>query len=306
MCNRRKLIFGLAMTFGLCALASAAAAQQPQQPSPPPLVVHNLKENLSALKIPVYWIEGGGGNTGVIVGDNGVVVIDAKTTGDAGKEIVADIAKLTPKPITHVIITHSDGDHVIGLVSFPMGLTIIAQENCKTEMEAAITAGGRGAPPKEYLPTQTYADKDALKIDGVRFQLLHFGPAHTSGDTVVYLPDEKVAFSGDILASVVPDPIIHPEKNGSPAGWIKTMQGMLKLNADTFVPGHGMVETKADVEKKLAEVQDKDKQIRSLVAQGKSLDDVKQAMNVPAPAPGGRGPRFPSFAEADYNELTKK
>jgi hypothetical protein len=64
--------------------------------------------------------------------------------------------------------------------------------------------------------------------------------------------------------------------------------------------------TKADVEKKLAEVQEKDRQVRALVKEGKSLDEVKAAMNVPAPAAGGRGPRFASFAETDYQELTAK
>jgi len=135
----------------------------------------------------------------------------------------------------------------------------------------------RGAPPKEYLPTHTFSTKESMTIDGVRIQLLHFGPAHTSGDTIVYLPDQKVVFTGDILASVSPDPIIHLEKNGSAAGWIVTVKEMLKLDADTFVPGHGDVQTKADVQKKLAEVQEKDTKIKALVAQGKSLDEVREA-----------------------------
>lgn len=205
-----------------------------------------------------------------------------------------------------MILTHSDADHVNGLVSFPTGLTIIAQENCKKEMEASIAAGGRGAAPKDYLPTKTYTDKLALKVNGVRFELHHWAPAHTSGDTIVYLPDEKLVFSGDILASVAPDPIIHMEKHGSPAGWIKTTKGMLKLKAPTFVPGHGNVMFKADVEKELGAVQAEDKQVRALVAQNKSLDEVKVALKVPEPATGGRGPRFASFAETDYQELTAK
>jgi cyclase len=306
MRNRKGFAIGFTMICGLCA-AALAVAQQPQQgQQPAPLVVHDLKDDAKTLTIPIYWIEGGGGNTGVIVGQNGVVVIDTKTTAAAGKEIIDDIAKITPKPITHVMLTHSDGDHVNGLASFPMGLTIIAQENCKKEMEASIAAGGRGAAPKDYLPTHTFATKEALTIDGVHFQLLHYAPAHTSGDLIVYLPDQKTVFTGDILATVSPDPIIHTEKDGSAAGWIKTTTEILKLDAQTYVPGHGSIQTKADVQKTLARVEDEDKQVKALVAQGKSLDDVKQAMGVAAPAPGGRGPRFPSFAETDYQELTKK
>jgi cyclase len=73
-------------------------------------------------------VEGGSGNSGVIVGDKGVIVIEAKTTPAGGKELLEDIAKITPKPVTTVILTHSDGDHISGLAPFPAGITIIARE----------------------------------------------------------------------------------------------------------------------------------------------------------------------------------
>src|ERR1035438_4670388 len=136
--------FSLFALAGLSAFATLAIAQAP---APMPFVTHQLKPN-------VYWIEGGGGNSGVIVGDKGVIVVDAKTTPAGGKELLDNIAKITPKPVTTVILTHSDGDHVNGLASFPMGLTIIAHENNKKEQEAALAAGGRGAPPAGHLPTR--------------------------------------------------------------------------------------------------------------------------------------------------------
>ena len=91
------------------ALAVPAFAQQAP---PQPFQVKQLRPN-------VYWVEGGGGNSGVII-------IDAKTTEAGGKELLADIAKLTPKPVTTLIETHSDGDHVNGAAAFPDGVTIIA------------------------------------------------------------------------------------------------------------------------------------------------------------------------------------
>src|SRR5579863_531522 len=111
----------------LAAVGAFANLASAQAPAPMPFVTHQLKPN-------VYWIEGGGGNSGVIVGEKGVIVIDAKTTAAGGKELLDDIAKITPKPVTTVILTHSDGDHVNGLVSFPAGITIIAHENNKKEM----------------------------------------------------------------------------------------------------------------------------------------------------------------------------
>src|SRR5579871_2104438 len=272
-----------------------------QAPAPAPFTPHQLKPN-------VYWIEGGGGNSGVIVGDKGVIVIDAKTTPAGGKELLDNIAKITPKPVTTVILTHSDGDHVNGLASFPAGITIIAQENDKKEQEAALAAGGRGAPPADHLPTKVVSkNKENDKIDGVKVELLHWAPAHTSGDLVVYLPDEKIVFTGDIIATQLPDPLIHLEKNGSSEGWITTTKGIVALNADQFVPGHGDVQTKAAIQKRLADTEAKRAKIKELVAQGKSLDEIKTAVGDAPPAQGrGRGPAFASFTEVVYRELTKK
>ena len=300
MRHRTGFFFGLVSVAGLSIMAGLAAAQAP---AAAPFTAHQLKPN-------VYWVEGGGGNSGVIVGDKGVIVIDAKTTAPGGNELLDNIAKITPKPVTTVILTHSDGDHVNGLASFPAGITVIAHENNKKEQEAALAAGGRGAPPKDHLPTQVVSkNKENLKIDGVKLEVLHWVPAHTSGDLVVYLPSEKIVFTGDIIATQRPDPLIHLEKNGSSEGWITTTKGVAALNADQFVPGHGDVQTKADIQKRLADTQAKRAKIKDLVAQGKSLDEIKAAVDpppAPAAGPGGRGPNFASFTEVVYKELTKK
>src|SRR5580704_16362793 len=208
-------------------LLAPVALAQAQAPPAAPFVVHQLKPN-------VYWVEGGGGNSGVIVGDKGVIVVDAKTSAAGGKQLLDEIAKITPKPVTTVFLTHSDGDHVNGLASFPKGITIIAHENNKKEQEAALAAGGRGAPPADHLPTQVVTkNKENLKIDGVNLELLHWAPAHTGGDLVVYLPSEKIVFTGDIMTEMV-YPFIHAEKNGSSEGWITTARGIAALDSDEF------------------------------------------------------------------------
>src|SRR5690349_14344250 len=201
-------VFATVVSLGALAVLAIA-----QGPAPAPLMVHQLKPN-------VYWVEGGGGNSGVIIGDKGVIVIDAKTTPAGGKELLENIAKITPKPVTTVILTHSDGDHVNGLAAFPAGITIIAHEGNKKEQETALAAGGRGAPPAGHLPTRAITkNKENLKLDGVRVEVLHWAPAHTSGDLVVYLPSEQIVFTGDIVAAQFPDPLIHLEKNGTSEGW---------------------------------------------------------------------------------------
>jgi cyclase len=231
---RKTLINRLAWT-SLGVLTAAAMGQA--LPPATPFVTHQLKPN-------IYWIEGGGGNSTVIVGTNGVIVVDAKTTKAGGQELLDAIAKITPKPVTTVILTHSDGDHVNGLAAFPAGVKVIAHENNKKEQETALAAGGRGAPPADHLPTQVITgNRQTLTIEGEKLELFHWAPAHTSGDLILYLPNEKIVAAGDIIATSNPYPRIHDEKHGSTEGWITTAKEMVALDADTFIPGHGNIQT---------------------------------------------------------------
>lgn len=289
--------------WGLVVLASIVMGQGRGPGGPAaPFMTHMLTPN-------VYWIEGGGGNSGVIIGDKGVIVIDAKTTAAGGKELIEDIAKITPKPVTTVILTHSDADHVNGLASFPAGVKVIAHENNKKEQEKALAAGGRGAPPADHLPTEVISkQKEREKIDGVEFEFHHWANAHTSGDLIIYLPKEQIVFCGDIIAGgKTADPLIHLEKDGSSEGWITTVKGIVGLKSDQFVEGHGDVLTKADVQMRLSAAETKRAQIKELVAMGRSLDYIRTSLNEPAPAATpGRGPGFPTFTAVVYQELAKK
>jgi len=297
MNKMKKVVIGLAAVAALVSFGALVRAQQPPQP----LKVTKVKDN-------VYWVQGGvGSNDGFIVGNTGVVLVDTKTTVDSEKGVIAEIAKVTPKTVDTVFITHSDGDHVNGLAAFPAGLTIIAQENCKKEMQAS--AGSRNPAPQDRLPTKTYAKTDKLTVDGVHIRLYHWANGHTSGDTIVYLPDEKIVFGGDLLVTNRPDTLIHLEKNGSAAGWIENAKGMVGLDADTYLTGHGEMMTKADVQKKLAFIQDRYNKIKTMSAQGKSLDEIKTSLGEPtaAPAPNANGaPPAATLTEVIYKEVAKK
>jgi glyoxylase-like metal-dependent hydrolase (beta-lactamase superfamily II) len=284
----------IAVAAWLATGAYAQRQQQAQRPAPPLKVM--------PLAGDVYWTTGGaGGNTGFIVGTNGVIAIDAKMTADSAKELLGEIAKVTPKPVTHMILTHSDADHVNGLTGFPKGLTIIAHENARKEMAEVLD----NAPPamaalRDYLPTQTVSKNEDLTIDGVHLRLLHFAPGHTSGDLIVYLPDRKIVFAGDILTMQLPYPLIHREKQGTSEGWIANMKGMLALNAETYVPGHGDVQTKPALETRLADAEARRDQIAKLFAAGQLLREVRKAVGETAAAGGN----FPSFTEVVYREVS--
>lgn len=290
MNSKRALFNGLAAA----SLPIFAAAAIGQAPPSAPFVTHQLKPN-------VYWIEGGGGNSTVIVGTSGVIVVDAKTTKAGGQELLDDIAKITPKPVTTVILTHSDGDHVNGLAAFPAGVKVIAQENNKKEQEAALAAGGRGAPPADHQPTQVITkEKETLTIEGEKLELYHWAPAHTSGDLIIYLPKYKIVATGDIIATNNPYPRIHDEKNGSTEGWITTAKRMVTLDADTFISGHGTIQTKADIQKRIADAEARRNQVKELVAQGKSLDEIKAAVGDTDKL------NYKSWTQVCYEEMTKK
>ena len=251
----------------------------------------------------VYFVKGGSGaNTGFIVGKKEVIVIDAKMTEAASKEVLAEIKKVTPNPVGHIILTHGDGDHVNGLSGYPKGLPIIAHASTKRDMEEAFKTPQMSALTA-YLPNDTLTADRQMTIDGVNLRLRYSGSAHTSGDLVVYLPDQKVAFVGD-LVFVGRDPLIHVQKGGTSAGLVKTLNGILALDADTFLSGHADPLTKNDVKAALASIEEKRAKVAGLVKQGRSLDDVKKEMGVPVVAAGGRG--FPSLAEVIYQELTPK
>jgi cyclase len=308
----RALRLALPTVLGFAALA---AAQQP--PAPPPVTMKQLK--------PDVWagIGGSGGNSTIIVGRTGVIVVDAKQTEAGAKDLLSEIAKITPKPVTTVFLTHSDGDHVNGLVAYPANVKVISHANNKKELEAALAAGGRGAPPPDRLPSQVVTkEHETMNIDGVRLELYHLAPAHTSGDLVVYLPAQKVVATGDVIVGNRADdnPNIHAEKNGSTAGWLTIVKGLVSLDAETYVPGHGDLMTKADVQRKLTATTERRAKIAAMAKEGKSLEEIKAALpDAPAPnAPpraggagggGGRqggGPPPLTYVDIAYAEITKK
>jgi cyclase len=279
MLNKKALLLGLA-SVALGSLAAPALAQQP--PAPVTVELRQLKPNL-------YMGIGAGGNSTVVVGNTSVIVVDAKTSEAGAKALLAEIAKVTPKPVTTVFITHSDGDHLNGLVAYPANVKVIAHENNKKEQEAAIAAGGRGAPPPDRLPSQVITKNgETMTIDGVRVMLHYWGPAHTSGDLVVHFPDLRVVSMGDLVVANRADdnPNIHPEKNGSTENWIAVVKGIAGIDADIFIPGHGdVLVTKADLQRRITAVTDRRAKIVAMVKEGKSVAEIKAALP-DGPAPG--------------------
>lgn len=276
-----------------------------------PLTVHPLHDG-------VYWTDGGTGvsNSGIIVGTDGVILFDPKGTVDAGKEIVSEVAKITDKPITTVIVSHAHPDHTRGLPAYPH-VNIIAQRETARQIEmetfyytwSASSAGDATGGDKPYVPTQVVDKRADVKINGVNFVLLHWAPSHTAGDLVAYLPDQKIAFIGDMGIGG------RFENGGSVAGSIAAMRGLLDLDCDTFVSGHAPVRTKDQMQKAFDDGLAKYNKIEAMWEDGKSLEDAEQAMGekvIPRPQaviaglavyrPG----RDMNLTEEVYDELSRR
>lgn len=281
----------------LCSLISCMVLTSPAQQQPSPTIsVEKIKGN-------IFQVKGGSGaNTGFFVADKEVVVIDAKMSEESAKQMIGEIRKITPNPITQIILTHSDGDHVNGLVGFPTGIDIISHDNTREHLVKAFVTDQQLA----HLPTTTFSDKLTLHLGigkkDTKIDLLYFGPAHTNGDVVVFFPEEKVAFIGDLLF-LGRDPLIHRAKNGTSFGLVKVLKALLSLDADIYASGHNELTTKKEIQDFVQSVMDKQAKIQTMVAAGKTLDDVKKAFNIETP-PGGS--RWPSLVEVIYLELTEK
>jgi len=267
-----------------------------ERPQMPPVAAEQIRGGL-------YLVRGGSGaNTAFYITKSAVFAVDAKMTADSAAGMLAEIAEQTSAPVTTVIITHSDGDHINGLPGFPKGLDIISHKNCKADIEKAADT----LPAlKDYIPN-TVVDQNLLTLykgtDGW-IDLAYFGPAHTSGDLVVWFPREEAVFVGDLLF-VGRDPLIHRHKNGNSFGYVKTLRALLDLTprVDIFLSGHADPLGRTDVEGLISAMEEKQAKVKALVDEGRSLDEVKTAFGIEDPP----GRRWPSLVETIYLELTEK
>lgn len=269
MIKKGKFLLILFFSFILLLLQSFA-----QQRETRPVTLEKIAENL-------YQISGGrGANGGVYIGDNGVLVIDSKMTKESVDQTIAEIKKITDKPIKYLVNTHSDGDHIAGNPYFPKSVTIIAHENCREDFFHPRRDGKPSAwnDPEmaPYVPSLTYRDKMDIYLGEKKVELRYFGVGHTTGDIVVYFPEEKTVFLGDQIFIGRPQ-LIHSYKGGNSFEHVKTLTKMLEnIEAEKFCSGHADVIDRSTVEHHIQEMMAIQGKVRSLIEQGKNLEEVKK------------------------------
>lgn len=186
-------------------------------------------------------------NAGFVVTPAGVVVVDALGSPALAERLLAEIRKITPQPVTHVIVTHYHADHIYGLQTFKaQGARIVAHRAARNYLNSD-TALLRLQASRETLAPWINAQTHVVPADdwiegtrdlvvgGVRLVLTPVGPSHTPEDVVVYLPQERVLFAGDL---VFRNRVPYVGQADS-RHWIKALDSLLAFDAAVIVPGHG-------------------------------------------------------------------
>ena len=193
-----------------------------------------------------YENEGLNNNLGFVVTDAGVLVLNTGPTLRVAKALHAAIRKVTPQPVKWVVNVNSQNHYWHGNDYFKkLGATVLAHTKADKVMRemgpAQLDANKTNLKEKAEgtalaYPTELIGDRRELKLGNTVVQLLHFGPAHTPGDTVVWLPQEKIVFSGDIIYT---DRLLAVIPIGNTANWIQAFDKVAALKPKVIVPGHG-------------------------------------------------------------------
>lgn len=182
-----------------------------------------------------------------VVTSSGVLVADGQGSVAETRRMVEEIGKITPQPITHVIVCSDHGDHTAGNGAFPAGATFYAHPTSKAVLEATTGRGGRGDTPPVPVPSQVVPDKTVLNLGGTEIQLLFLGRAHTGGDLSVFLPKERVLFMSEAFLNR----IFPAMRSAYPSEWVAVIEKAQKMPVDVFVPGHGFVDSPAILKEEL-------------------------------------------------------
>jgi len=200
-------------------------------------------EKIRMLKPNLYMITGGGANTLVRVTTDGLIVVDTKNPSDENyMRLMEEIRSVSQAPVKYVINTHHHPDHVGNNQKFiDAGAKVLALDALKSHM--ASDPRTKDIPG---LPTETFSKQTVLKLGGAEVRLYSFGRGHTGDDTMVYFPDTKVVMVSDQMSDGTP--IADFANGGSVVEWTQILDGVLKLDFESAIPGRGEPKTRAEVQ----------------------------------------------------------
>lgn len=203
---------------------------------------------------------GGGSNTMVLRQGSEATVFDLKFSGPA-RALRQSVEQELALEVRRIVLTHAHFDHAGGLSLYPRAGAVVVHPNARKRLEAE----GQKAPWVEV------EREIRILVGPEEVRVLHFGPAHTDGDLIAFLPGKKLLVTGDVVLSGW-EPYADPQTGGDPLGFAKTLRELLKLDFERVVPGHGELLGRPELERQLAYFESIEAQLRGLIAEGASED----------------------------------
>jgi len=252
----------------LFAVGSALAQGQQQDFSKVEIKTHQVAGNF-------YYLEGQGGNVGVLIGDDGVLMIDDQFA-PLSEKLQAAIKALSNKPIRMLVNTHVHGDHTGGNENFgKLGVDIVAHDNVRVRLAKPATGNPASAVA---LPVVTYGDKMSLHLNGETITIGKLPPAHTDGDSYIHFAKADVIHCGDVFRTTG-YPGVDGANGGTVKGTIDALQALVDMAGPNtkILPGHGVVSTREDVARFRANTIEAQRRITDLIKQGMTVEQVVAA-----------------------------
>jgi glyoxylase-like metal-dependent hydrolase (beta-lactamase superfamily II) len=243
------------------------------------------KVEIKATKVAgqIYMLEGAGGNIGVSVGNDGLLIVDDQFAPLADK-IRAALKGLSQGRLKFVLNTHWHGDHTGGNQAFGLEAPIIAHDNVRKRLASEQTVLGQTTPPAppEALPVITFGESLSIHFNGEEIKAIHFPNGHTDGDSIIFFTGSNVVHMGDDFFTNR-FPFVDLASGGSVLGLTRNIEAVLgRLPADVkIIPGHGPLSTKADLERYHRMLVETTGIVRQRVQAGRTLEQI-QAEGLPA------------------------
>ena len=239
------------------------------------------KVEITASKVAgnVHMLQGAGGNIGVSVGPDGILIVDDQFAPLADK-IKAALKTLGEGKLKFVLNTHWHGDHTGGNAQFGPEAPIIAHDNVRrrlaTEQRIELFKSTVPASPKEALPVITFDKSLSVHFNGEEIKVIHFPQGHTDGDSIIFFTKSNVVHMGDDFF-VGKFPFVDLDSGGSVQGLTKNIEEIIpKLAADMkIIPGHGPLSTVEDLKQFHNMLKETTAIVQGKIKAGKTMEQIK-------------------------------
>ena len=300
----RDLRVIVSMSVAVLVVAVLAVAARPSTEMAQVPTADELAEIMAIRPVPgkngLYVIPGldgstTGGNVAVRVTNAGVILVDNKFP-HSFEMISTEVKKVTSLPVKYVLDTHHHNDHSGSNADFMAVGEVIAHKNARGNIVRNNQPGA---------PRIVFSDETSVFLGGTETRAHHFGRGHTNGDSVIYFPDLRTVHTGDLFIwgrrsdGSTLSPFMDYNNGGSGLEWTATLDGLLELDFDTVIPGHGPILTKDEVRTFRSRMQILQERMRAAIADGASRDDIPTRVNTT----DLDWPFRPSALQAFYDEV---